>query len=319
MSNLSPARNVIYQNVIDAIGGTPLVRLNKLPQERGCVATILAKLEYFNPLSSVKDRAALGMIEAAEKNGTLASGGTLVEATSGNTGIGLAFISSVKGYGLILTMPENMSIERRKLLAFLGAEIVLTPAEAGMAGALRKAEDITKTRGNAVMVSQFSNPANSAIHARTTAEEIWQDTAGQIDVFVAGVGTGGTLQGVSEGLRKHSPNIQIVAAQPASSPVLTGGKAGTHNIQGIGANFIPAILDVNNIDEIINISDEDAIFYARHLARKEGILAGISSGAAMAAAIALARRSEMTGKTIVTLFPDSAERYLSTELFTSDT
>jgi len=319
MSNLSPARGVTYQNIIETIGGTPLVRLNRMPQEAGSHATVLAKLEFFNPLSSVKDRPALGMIEAAERDGTLAPGGVLVEATSGNTGIGLAFVSAVKGYKLILTMPENMSIERRKLLAFLGAEIVLTPTAEGMAGALRKAEEIVKTLPNAIMPRQFSNPANPAIHTRTTAEEIWTDTNGQVDAFVAGVGTGGTVQGVSEGLRKHKPDIRIVAAQPASSPVLTGGKPGVHKIQGIGANFVPDILNVGGIDEILNITNEDALSHARDLARKEGILAGISSGAAVAAAIQLAKRAEMAGKTIVTLLPDSAERYLSTELFTGNT
>ncbi len=319
MSNLSPARGTTYQNIIETIGGTPLVRLNRMPQEAGSVATVLAKLEYFNPLSSVKDRAALGMIEAAERDGTLVPNGILIEATSGNTGIGLAFIAAVKGYGLVLTMPDNMSIERRKLLSFLGAEIVLTPAEEGMAGALRKAEEIVKTRPNAIMPRQFSNPANPAIHTLTTAEEIWADTNGKVDVFVAGVGTGGTVQGVSEGLHKHKPDIKIVAAQPANSPVLTGGKSGVHKIQGIGANFIPDILNVRGIDEILNITNEDALSHARDLARKEGILAGISSGAAVAAAIQLAKRPEMAGKTIVTLLPDSAERYLSTELFTDNT
>lgn len=313
---LGPAlRACVYNNVLETIGSTPLVQLNKLPQEAGCAARLLAKLEFFNPLSSVKDRAALGMIEAAEKDGKIAAGGTLVEATSGNTGIGLAFIAAVKGYRLVLTMPANMSAERRKLLSFLGAEIVLTPAEEGMAGALRRAEEILQTRPNSFMPAQFSNPANPAIHTRMTAQEIWTDTQGQVDVFVAGVGTGGTLQGVAQGLRRHKADIQIIAVEPAASPVLSGGAAGIHKIQGIGANFVPPLLDLAGVDEILTVTDDEAISHARALARQEGILAGLSSGAAVAAALRLGGRPEMAGKTIVTLLPDSAERYLSAELF----
>jgi cysteine synthase A len=315
MTMLPTPRGVIYNNIVETIGATPLVRLNRLPQEAGCTATVLAKLEFFNPLSSVKDRAALGMIEDAEQTGHLVPGSTIIESTSGNTGIGLAFIAAVKDYHLVLTMPENMSVERQKLLSFLGAEIVLTPADQGMAGALRKAEEIARTTPNAFLSRQFSNPSNPAIHARTTAKEIWQDTKGSVDVFVAGVGTAGTLQGVAEGLRQHNPVVRIIAVQPASSPVLSGGQAGLHEIQGIGANFVPQNLNLDIVNEIINVSDDQALDTARALARKEGILAGISSGAAVAAAIKLAQQSEMKGKTIVTLLPDGAERYLSTKLF----
>ncbi len=311
-------RNKIYNDITETIGGTPLVRLNKLPQEAGCGATILAKLEFFNPLSSVKDRTALGMIEAAEKDGILVAGGVLVESTSGNTGIGLAFIAAVRGYKLILTMPENMSVERRRLLEFLGAKIILTPAEEGMTGALQKAEEIAAKTKDAFMPQQFSNPANPRIHRNMTAEEIWNDTDGKVDVFVAGVGTGGTLQGVAEGLRKKKKDVRVVAVEPEKSPVLSGGKAAAHGIQGIGANFVPAILDRSITDEIIAITDEEALVCARDLARKEGILAGISSGAAVAAALKMAKRTEMANKTIVVLLPDSAERYLSTKLFQTE-
>lgn len=315
MAKTNP-RKKIYENIIDTIGGTPLVRLNKLSKGTSSSATILAKLEYFNPLSSVKDRTALGMIEAAEKDGKLRASGYIVESTSGNTGIGLAFIAAVRGYNLILTMPDNMSVERQKMLNYLGAEIILTPAAEGMAGASKKAEEIAKERDNAVMLHQFDNPANPAIHRETTAEEIWIDTNGSVDVFIAGVGTGGTIQGVTEGLRKHKPEIQAIAVQPASSPVLSGGASGVHKIQGIGANFIPSIINREIIDEIISITDDEAIETAHQLARQEGILAGISSGAAVAAAIKVASRPEMANKTIVVLLPDTAERYLSTELFT---
>ena len=309
-------RQRIYENITETIGGTPLVRLNKLSQNINGSATLLAKLEYFNPLSSVKDRTSLGMIEAAEKDGTLHPGGCIVESTSGNTGIGLAFIAAVRGYKLVLIMPENMSAERQKMLAYLGAEIILTPAAEGMTGALKKAEEIAKERSNAVMLHQFSNPANPAIHRETTAEEIWIDTKGSVDVFVAGVGTGGTIQGVTEGLRKYKPDIRSIAVQPASSPVLSGGASGVHKIQGIGANFIPSILNREILDEIISITDDEAMETAHQLARQEGILAGISSGAAVAAALKVASRPDMRGKTIVVLLPDTAERYLSTELFT---
>lgn len=310
-----PAAGKIFEDVTQTIGGTPLVRLSRLGRDQGCAAEILAKLEFFNPLSSVKDRAAMGMIEAAEKEGKLEQGATIVEATSGNTGIGLAFIASVKGYRLVLTMPENMSVERRKMLAYLGAEIVLTPASQGMAGAVAKAQEIVASDPDAFAPLQFENKANPASHEMTTAQEIWADTQGKIDVFVAGVGTGGTLQGVAQGLRAHHPLVKIMAIEPASSPVLSTGKAGAHGIQGIGANFVPPVLDQGLIDEVISIKDEEAIEAARLLARKEGIMAGISSGAAVAAAVKIAKRPEMAGKTIVTLLPDTAERYMSTSLF----
>jgi cysteine synthase A len=308
-------RPKICDDITQTIGNTPLVRLNKIPQETGCKATILAKLEFFNPLSSVKDRTAFGMIEDAEQDGRLKRGMILVESTSGNTGIGLAFISAVRGYGLILTMPEDMSLERRKLLAFLGAKIELTPAKDGMAGAVKRAQEIVASDPHALMLQQFENPANPAIHRNTTTPEIWRDTDGKVDVFVAGVGTGGTIQGMAEGLKKLNPSIRIVAIEPANSPVLSGGTGKPHGIQGIGANFIPKILDLAVIDEIMAIEDEGARSMARQLATKEGILAGISSGAAIAAAVKIAQRDDMVGKMIVALLPDSAERYLSTPLF----
>ncbi|MDD4617098.1 MAG: cysteine synthase A [Alphaproteobacteria bacterium] len=315
MADIFSRHDKIYNDMTELIGDTPLVRINRMAQKENCVATIAAKLEYFNPLSSVKDRTALGMVNAAEKEGKLAAGGTLVEATSGNTGIGLAFIAALRGYKLILTMPENMSLERRKLLAYLGAEIVLTPASEGMSGSVRRAEEIARETPGSFMPKQFENPANPAIHYHTTGQEIWHGTKGMVNAFVAGVGTGGTLQGVAEALKQHKETVQIFAVQPASSPVLSGGEAGPHKIQGIGANFIPPILDPKIIDEIIDISDEDALAYARRLAREEGILAGISSGAAIAAAIRIAQRPEMRGKTVVALLPDTGERYLSSELF----
>jgi cysteine synthase A len=315
MPTSADARNKIYENIIEVIGGTPLVRLNKLAQDEACVATILAKLEFFNPLSSVKDRAALGMIEAAEKDGSLKPGGVMVEATSGNTGIGLAFISTVRGYTLILTMPENMSLERRKLLAFLGAKIVLTPAAEGMTGAIKKAQEIASSTPGAIIPKQFENQANPQIHYLTTGQEIWSDTQGAVDAFVAGVGTGGTLQGVAKALKEHKEGLKIFAVQPAASPVLSGGNAAPHKIQGIGANFVPPLLDLKLVDEIIDVANEEALDFARRLARQEGILAGISSGAAVAAAVKLAKRPAMRGKTIVVLLPDTGERYLSSELF----
>ncbi len=309
-------RGKIYDGIIDTIGNTPLVRLNKLPKHTGCVASILCKLEFFNPLSSVKDRTALGMIEAAEREGRLNQHTILVEPTSGNTGIGLAFICSARGYKLILTMPDNMSIERQKVLKLLGAELVLTPRAEGMMGSIKRAEEIVKNDPNAVMLMQFKNPANPAIHRTTTANEIWNDTQGAVDVFVAGIGTGGTLQGVGTELKQRKPAVKIVAVEPKRSAVLSGGKAGPHKIQGIGAGFVPDILDCSIIDEVIGVEDQEAIEAARMVTFIEGIPVGISSGAALAAALNLAHRPEMKGKTIVTLFPDSAERYLSTELFT---
>lgn len=308
-------RGCFYESIIDTIGNTPLVKLRNLGKRHNAKAEILAKLEFFNPLSSVKDRTALGMIEDAESKGLLHKNSIIVEPTSGNTGIGLAFIAAVRGYRLVLTMPENMSLERRRLLEFLGAGIILTPAAEGIAGAVRKAEDMVRSDPNAIMLQQFKNPANPAIHKTTTASEIWNDTKGKVDVFVAGVGTGGTLQGVAEELKSRKPDIRIVAVEPASSPVLSGGKAGPHKIQGIGANFVPDILDVKIIDEIVAISDDEAMHTARELARKEGILSGISSGAAIAASIKIAVRPEMEGKTIVAILPDSGDRYVSTELF----
>jgi len=308
-------RGKIYETLIETIGDTPLVRLNRVPQEAGCIGVVLVKLEFFNPLSSVKDRTALGMIEAAEREGRINIDSVLVEPTSGNTGIGLAFIAAVRGYRLILTMPENMSLERRKLLSFLGADIVLTPAAEGMAGAIRKAEDILKSDPNAIMLQQFRNPANPEIHRATTANEIWNDTNGAVDVFIAGVGTGGTLQGVGAELKRRKPEVKIIAVEPAASPVLSGGVPGSHRIQGIGANFIPEILDVSIIDEIIAIGDDEAMHMARRLAREEGILCGISSGAAVAAALKTGVRKEMKGKNIVAILPDSGDRYVSTELF----
>ncbi|MDD3030151.1 MAG: cysteine synthase A [Alphaproteobacteria bacterium] len=309
------ARGKVYNDITETIGGTPLVKLNALAKDEGCHATVLAKLEFFNPLASSKDRAAMSMIDDAEQKGILKPGGTIVEATSGNTGIGLAFIATVKGYKLILTMPENMSLERRKLLAFLGAKIILTPAADGMGGAVKKAEEIVRQTPGSIMAKQFDNPANPAAHVKTTAEEIWADTQGHVDAFAAGIGTGGTVQGVAQGLKAHNAAIHIIGAEPASSPVLTKGTSGPHKIQGIGANFVPSILDRSILDEIMDIGDDESLVFARRLARQEGIMAGISSGAAVAAAIRWAKRPETKGKTIVALLPDTAERYLSSELF----
>jgi cysteine synthase A len=308
-------RGQIYNDIVETVGNTPLVRLNKLPVAAGCVGTVLAKLEFFNPLSSVKDRTALGMIEAAEREGRLTGDSVLVEPTSGNTGIGLAFIAAVRGYKLVLTMPDNMSVERRKLLAFLGAKIELTPAAEGMTGAIKKAEEILGSNPNAIMLQQFRNPANPAVHRVSTAQEIWNDTKGQVDAFVAGVGTGGTVQGVGDELKRLKPDVKVIAIEPAGSPVLSGGKAGVHKIQGIGANFVPEILNPAFLDEIIAITDMESMETARKLAAEEGILCGISSGAAVAAALKIAARPAMKGKTIVALLPDSGDRYLSTELF----
>ncbi len=308
-------RGRIYDNVLQTIGNTPLVRMNKMASEAGAVADILMKLEYFNPLSSVKDRIALAMIEAAEAAGQLHSQSMIIEPTSGNTGIALAFVCAAKGYQLTLTMPESMSIERRKMLKFLGAKLILTPASEGMKGAIRKAEEIVATDANAVLLQQFQNVANPAIHMQTTAEEIWIDSAGGVDVFIAGVGTGGTITGVGSALKAKKPSIKIIAVEPSSSPVLSGGVAGSHKIQGIGAGFVPDILQREVIDEIITISNEDAFATARLAATSEGIAAGISSGATISAALQVACRPEMAGKTIVVLVASIAERYISTELF----
>ncbi len=308
-------RGRIYENILETIGNTPLVRLNRLTKKAGAKAEICAKLEFFNPLSSVKDRIALGMIEAAEASGKLNENSVLVEPTSGNTGIALAFACAAKGYQLILTMPESMSLERRKMLKFLGATLELTPAAEGMKGAIRKAEEIVATQEHALMLQQFENPANPAIHERTTAEEIWKDTGGEVDVFIAGVGTGGTITGVGTVLKGYQPDIKIIAVEPEDSPVLSGGQPGPHKIQGIGAGFVPGILNRDVIDEVMTISNQAAFETARASATEEGIPAGISSGATIAAALEVAARDDMQGKRIVVLVASVAERYISTDLF----
>ncbi|MHC4316310.1 MAG: cysteine synthase A [Planctomycetota bacterium] len=301
-----------YINIVAAVGNTPLVRINKLASNK---ATVLAKLESYNPCGSVKDRIALSMIEAAEKDGLIKQDTVIVEPTSGNTGIGLAFICAAKGYKLILTMPESMSVERRKLLLLLGAELVLTPAELGMVGAVEKAEQLVAEKPNAFLPQQFNNPANPQIHRETTAEEIYSDTDGKFDIFISGVGTGGTLTGCAEVLKERNKDLIAVAVEPKDSPILSGGEPGPHKIQGIGAGFVPQVLNTDIIDEIVQVSNDDAMETTRQLAAKEGILAGISSGAAMWAAIQIAQRPENQGKTIVVILPDTGERYISTELF----
>jgi len=303
----------IYEDITKTIGNTPLVRINKL--SAGLEPVILAKLESFNPLSSVKDRIGCAMIEAAEKAGRLKKGSVIVEPTSGNTGIALAFAAAAKGYRLILTMPDTMSVERRQMLKILGAELILTDGTKGMKGAVEKAEELTKTIANSFMPQQFNNPANPEIHRRTTAEEIWNDTDGKVDVFIAGIGTGGTITGVGEALKKKKPSVRVIGLEPKDSPILSGGKPGAHKIQGIGAGFVPQVLDKQIIDEIMTVSHEDAGVVARRLAREEGIFVGISSGAAMWAALEVAKRKESGGKTIVVILPDTGERYLSTWLF----
>lgn len=308
---------MIATSLTDLIGNTPLLEVKNIERDLGLKARILVKIESFNPAGSVKDRAALAMIEAAEREGKIAPGATLIEPTSGNTGIGLAWISRLRGYTLILTMPETMSEERRRLLKALGATLVLTPGAEGMAGAIRKAEEIHAATPGSIIPSQFDNPANPAIHERTTAQEIWRDTDGQVDIFVACVGTGGTLCGTARGLKRHDPSVRAVAVEPSASPVLAGGKPGPHKIQGIGAGFIPANYHESVVDEIVEVSDEAAFEGARLLASAEGLLAGISSGAALYAAIGLARLPENEGKTIVTILPDTGERYLSTPLFST--
>jgi cysteine synthase A len=302
----------IYQDITQTIGGTPLVELRRMAPPGG--ARIAAKLEFFNPLSSVKDRIGLAMIEAAERDGSIAPGATLVEPTSGNTGIALAFVAAARGYRLILTMPETASVERRRLMRLLGAELVLTPGPEGMAGAIARAEQIVAETPGAVMPQQFKNPANPEVHRRTTAEEIWSDTDGLVDLFVGGVGTGGTITGVGQALKARRPSVRVVAVEPLSSPVLSGGAKGPHKIQGIGAGFVPEVLDRSVIDEIVLVADEDAFRTARLLARTEGIPAGISSGAAVHAALQVAGRPENAGKLLVVLLPSSGERYLSTAL-----
>ncbi|MCI7286557.1 MAG: cysteine synthase A [Parabacteroides sp.] len=305
----------IKNSLTELIGHTPLLALHRWAKQQQLVAEIVAKVEYFNPGGSVKDRVALSMITDAEEKGLLKPGALIIEPTSGNTGVGLAWVTSVKGYRLILTMPETMSLERRNLLKALGAELVLTPGSEGMGGAIRKAQEIQAATPGSLILQQFENPANPLAHERTTAEEIWQDTDGKIDIFVAAVGTGGTLTGTARGLKKKNPNIRIVAVEPAGSPVLSGGKAGPHKIQGIGAGFIPKILDTSLIDQIIPVTDEDAMRTSRELSATEGLLVGISSGAAAFAAREIAKDEANQGKRIVVLLPDTGERYLSTELF----
>ena len=301
----------IKRDLIETIGNTPLVAMSRLAAAYQAVAEIAAKVERFNPGGSVKDRAALGMILAAEQNGSLARGGTIIEPTSGNTGVGLAWIARLKGYRVILTMPESMSLERRKLLQASGAELVLTPACEGMTGAIRRADELHRSTPGSVILGQFDNPANPESHESTTAEEIWRDTDGEVDVFVATVGTGGTLTGTARGLKQHRPSVRVVAVEPASSPVLSGGEAGAHAIQGIGAGFIPGNYDAALVDEVLTVTNEEAFRLMRELASMEGLLVGISSGAAMSAALQLARRAEYAGKRIVVLLPDTGERYLS--------
>jgi cysteine synthase A len=309
-------RGRIYDSITDTIGQTPLVRLSRLAAEKNCRAELLAKLEFFNPLASVKDRIGVSMIDSLEAAGRITPGRTtLVEPTSGNTGIALAFVAAARGYKLVLVMPESMSIERRKMLMLLGAELVLTPAAQGMKGAIAKAQDIVEATPGALMPQQFDNPANPEIHRRTTAEEIWTDTQGEIDVFVAGVGTGGTITGVAQVLKPRRPSLRIVAVEPEDSPVLSGGQPGPHKIQGIGAGFVPGVLERDLIDDIVTVSNQVSFDTARLVARLEGIPVGISSGGAVAAALEVASRPGMDGKKIVVIIPSFAERYLSTPLF----
>ena len=308
-------RGRVYDDIVVAIGATPLVRLKNLAALEGVKAEILGKCEFFNPLGSVKDRIGMAMIDAAEKDGRIKPGATLVEPTSGNTGIALAFVAAAKGYRLILTMPESMSLERRKMLLLLGAELELTPAEKGMKGAITKAEELVKKTKGAIMLQQFENPANPDIHRHTTAEEIWADTGGNIDILVSGIGTGGTLTGCAQVLKHRKDDLKIVAVEPEDSPILSGGTPGPHKIQGIGAGFVPSILDVGAIDEILKIGNETAFAMVRKVAKTEGLAVGISSGAALAAAVELADRDNMEGKVIVVILPDFADRYLSTALF----
>ncbi|AAK86128.1 cysteine synthase [Agrobacterium tumefaciens] len=311
-----PGRGRVYSSITETIGDTPIVRLDKLAKEKGVKANLLAKLEFFNPIGSVKDRIGVAMIEALEAQGKITPGKTtLVEPTSGNTGIALAFAAAAKGYKLILTMPETMSVERRKMLALLGAELVLTEGPKGMKGAIAKAQELAETLPDAVIPQQFENPANPDIHRRTTAEEIWNDTDGTVDILVSGIGTGGTITGTGQVLKSRKPEVKVIAVEPADSPVLSGGNPGPHKIQGIGAGFAPAILDTGVYDEIVTVTNDEAFEIARLAARLEGVPVGISSGAALAAAIKVGAREENAGKNIVVIIPSFAERYLSTALF----
>ena len=314
-SDAKPGRGRIYGSITETIGNTPLVRLNRLPKERGIDAEILVKLEFFNPISSVKDRIGVSMIEAMEAAGKINPDTTLIEPTSGNTGIALAFVAAARGYRLILVMPETMSIERRKMLAYLGAELVLTPGPMGMKGSIAKAEELLNEIPNSVIPQQFKNPANPEIHRKTTAEEIWNDTNGQFDAFVAGVGTGGTITGVAQVIKPRLPNMKVIAVEPEDSPVLSGGQPGPHKIQGIGAGFVPDVLDRSLIDDVVTVGNQTAFDTARQLAKLEGIPGGISTGANVAAALEVASRPEFKGKRIVTVAPSFAERYISSALF----
>ena len=311
-----PGRGRVYSSITETIGDTPIVRLDKLAKEKGVKANLLAKLEFFNPIASVKDRIGVAMIEALEAQGKITPGKTtLVEPTSGNTGIALAFAAAAKGYKLILTMPETMSVERRKMLALLGAELVLTEGPKGMKGAIAKAQELAETLPDAIIPQQFENPANPEIHRKTTAEEIWNDTEGTVDILVSGIGTGGTITGTGQVLNSRKPEVKVIAVEPADSPVLSGGNPGPHKIQGIGAGFAPAILDTGIYDEIVTVTNDEAFETARLAARLEGVPVGISSGAALAAAIKVGAREENAGKNIVIIIPSFAERYLSTALF----
>ncbi len=303
----------IFSSVVDTIGNTPLVRINRIADKAG--ADIFAKLEYFNPLSSVKDRIGAAMVDAAEKEGLLKPGSVIIEPTSGNTGVGLAFVAAARGYRLILTMPETMSVERRQVLKILGAEIVLTEGTKGMKGAIEKAMELASELPGSLVPQQFNNPANPEIHRKTTAEEIWRDTDGSIDIFVSGIGTGGTITGVGEVIKSRKPSVKVIAVEPSDSPVLSGGQPSPHKIQGLGAGFVPAVLNREILDEVVTVSQADAGTMAKRLAREEGMFAGISSGAAMWAAVEVARRKENAGKNLVVILPDTGERYLSTWVF----